>query len=248
MGPQERTIFIAFSCVAAFLGVVIFIFFYNMYRQHRKYNQLQVEKLNAEIIATETERNNIATELHNDIGPFLSSLKMRLDIIHTDNSDDIEACKLAIDKSVSQIRAMAKSLAPLSIFNISFQEALSQYIEEVNFRNLLKIDYIELDKVVLPQEQNNHVYRILQEIIQNTIKHAQATELRIEISKTDHLLFIRTSDNGIGFDLQQVRAHQKLGLGLLGIQNRIDFLNGTLSSSDELSKGTRYNIRIPISS
>ena len=87
---------------------------------------------------------------------------------------------------------------------------------------------------------------MLQEIILNTIKHAKANTLKIEISKEGDKLLIRTADDGIGFNLERMQAENKLGLGLLGIQSRIDFLKGTTSSSDETIKGTRYNIRIPI--
>jgi signal transduction histidine kinase len=70
--------------------------------------------------------------------------------------------------------------------------------------------------------------------------------LTIEFSLDDNLLLIRTADNGVGYDAYEVREKHKMGLGLLGIQSRIDYLNGTMVLSDELTKGTRYNIRIPI--
>jgi signal transduction histidine kinase len=138
-------------------------------------------------------------------------------------------------------------MAPLSIFEIPFQDALKMYIQEVNVHGTLKVELTEFDIVQLIPDQNNQIYRILQEIIQNTIKHAQASSLHIEISiEGDKILLIRTSDNGVGYDLDKVRAANKLGMGLLGIQSRIDYLNGSLSTSDETKLGTKYNIRIPI--
>lgn len=247
MGTEETKIFIAFGLVAAFIGLLILYFFINIFKQQFKYRQLQKEKLNSEINAAQVERNIIATELHNDIGPYLSSVKMRLDVIATHQKDELEACKVALDKCVQQVRSMAKAIAPLSIFEISFQDALKKFIQEVNVHENLSIQFKEIDIVQLTPDQNNQIYRILQEIIQNTIKHAQATLLQIEISKENNkTLLIRTSDNGIGYDLEKVRAENKLGLGLLGIQSRIDYLNGTMNISDDIKKGTRYNIRIPI--
>ena len=122
-----------------------------------------------------------------------------------------------------------------------------QLLTDRNVHENLSIQFKEIDIVQLTPDQNNQMYRILQEIIQNTIKHAQATLLQIEISKENNkILLIRTSDNGIGYDLEKVRAENKLGLGLLGIQSRVDYLNGTMNISDDIKKGTRYNIRIPI--
>ena len=183
MGTEERKIFIAFGIVSALIGLLILFFFVNLLKQQRRYSQLQKEKLNSEINAAEMERNLIATELHNDIGPYLSSVKMRLDVIETDQSDELDACKAALDKCVQQVRGMAKAMAPLSIFEIPFQDALKMYIQEVNVHGTLKVQLNELDIVPLIPDQNNQIYRILQEIIQNTIKHAQASSLLIEISR-----------------------------------------------------------------
>jgi signal transduction histidine kinase len=247
MGTQERKIFIAFGIVSAFIGLVILFFIINLLNQQRRYRQLQKEKLNSEINAAEMERNLIATELHNDIGPYLSSVKMRLDVIVTTQKEELDACKEALDKCVQQVRGMAKAMAPLSIFEIPFQDALKKYIQEVNVHGTLKVQLIESDIVKLIPDHNNQIYRILQEIIHNTIKHAQASSLHIEISREgDKNLLIRTSDNGVGYDLEKVRAANKLGMGLLGIQSRIEYLNGSISSSGETKLGTKYNIRIPI--
>ncbi len=246
MGTQERAIFVAFSLVAVFLVMLLSFFFLSLFKQNRKYRRLQTEKLNAEINATEIERNLIATELHNDIGPYLSSIKMRLNLLETQNKQDLLEVKAALDKCVDQVRGMAKSLAPLAIFHIALIDALKQYIAQVSFDKALKIHLIEKELPVLNQDQSNQLYRILQEIILNTVKHAHATELNIEFSKEDNHLLIRTADNGIGYDTYAIRENHKMGLGLLGIQSRIEYLHGTMVASDEIEKGTRYNIRIPI--
>ena len=246
MGTQERAIFIAFSLVAGFLAMLLSFFFASLFKQNRKYRRLQKEKLNAEINATEMERNLIATELHNDIGPYLSSIKMRLNLLATENKEDLLEVKAALDKCVDQVRGMAKSLAPLAIFHIALIDALKQYIAQVRVDESLKINLIEVDTPILNQDQSNQLYRILQEIILNTVKHAHATELNIEFSKEDNQLLIRTADNGVGYDAYEIREQHKMGLGLLGIQSRIEYLNGSIVVSDEIKKGTRYNIRIPL--
>jgi signal transduction histidine kinase len=232
--------------VAGFLAVLLSFFFLSLFKQNRKYRKLQIDKLNAEINATELERNLIATELHNDIGPYLSSIKMRLNLLETQNKEDLLEVKAALDKCVDQVRGMAKSLAPLAIFHISLIDALKQYIANISLDQSLKIQLIEKEIPTLTQDQSNQLYRVLQEIILNTVKHARATELNIEFSKEDDQFLIRTADNGIGYDAYEIRENHKMGLGLLGIQSRIEYLNGTMVSSDEIKKGTRYNIRIPI--
>lgn len=246
MGTEEREIFVVFSLVAVFLAVLFSFFFISLFKQNRKYRQLQKEKLNAEINTTELERNNIATELHNDIGPYLSSIKMRLNLIETKNSTDLVEVIAALDKCVDQLRGMAKTIAPLSIFRISLMDGLKLYIAQLNMDQSLDIQLIEKETPLLTSDQSSQLYRILQEIILNTVKHAHASELNIELSKEADQLLIRTADNGVGFNVYEVRSKHKMGLGLLGIQSRIEYLNGTMLLSDETKKGTRYNIRIPL--
>lgn len=246
MGTKEGNIFIAFGVVAVFLGLVITFFLVNLFMQQRKYRKLQKEKMNAEINAAELERNSIATELHNDIGPYLSSIKMRLDLMETDSKEEMNECMEALDICITQVRGMAKALAPLKIYEQPFQTALKHYIRTLDVQKKLRIEFTEKATFILNADQHNQVYRILQEIINNTIKHAQATHLQIEVSTEKNELLIRTADNGIGYDMDKIRAANKLGLGLLGIQSRIDYLNGSISRATEQHKGTKYNIRIPL--
>lgn len=246
MGTEEGKFFIAFGAVALFLAVVIVFFFMNLYRQQRKYRDLQEAKMNAEITASEQERNKIATELHNDIGPYLSSVKMRLGLVEQSDPKVINECIQALDNCIVQVRGMSKELAPLTVFDLPFQKALKHYIKELHLKEVLKIDFRDESGVVLVSEKNNQVYRILQEIIHNTVKHAQATHLQIELTKEDNQLLIRTADNGIGYNIDVVRASDKLGLGLLSIDSRVDYLNGTITRPDTKVKGTKYNIRIPL--
>ena len=246
MGAQERTILIAFLYVIGFIAVVLIYFFYNLFKQQRSYKKLQQDKLNAEINASELERNLIATELHNELGPYLASIKMRLDLIDTADKEKIKACQDALDFCVNQMRNMAKTLAPLKLYKLSLKEALQNYINKIKLDDNLAISLTSLEEVPLTEEQSSQLYRVVQEIILNTIKHAKATTLRIELSREDDKLLIRTADDGKGYNMEKLRDQDKLGLGLLGIQSRIDFLKGSMVSADDYSKGTRYNIRVPI--
>lgn len=246
MGSEERKIFIAFGIAAVYLGALMVYFVFNILRQQRKYKKLQKEKLITEIQTAERERNAIATELHNDIGPILSSIKMRLELINTNQVQELESVKLAINKSLSQLRSISKTLAPFSKLHNSFLDALKAYAQEVNIAGGLRIEIVELDTIQLSVEQNNQLYRMLQEIIQNTIKHAKASYLKMEISKEEDMMLIRTADDGVGYKMDNVRDQHKLGLGLIGIYSRVEFLNGSISKDDGKRPGTRYNIRIPI--
>jgi len=250
MGPEERKIFIAFIVVAGFIALVVGLFFYYIFKQQHRYRKLQKEKLNAEIQAAEIERNELATQLHNDIAPYLSSIRMRLQLLDEDTSGTIAENITALDACIQKIRHISKQLSPLTTFDLSFKEALEHYSADLKTAGLLQIHIIEKNTITVTSETNSQVYRILQEIIANTLKHANATTLTLELSSDNDELFIRTADNGIGFNLHTVRKSTKRGLGLLSIYSRVDYLNGTIAidSGHKKQSGVKFNIRIPLSS
>lgn len=248
MTSDKTDILIVFLTTSVFIGIILAFFLINLFIKEKRYRRLQKEKLIAEVRAAEQERNKIATQLHNDIGPFLSSVKMRLEIIDSNNLNDLNACKKVIDECIDQIRTMSNHLAAFNEIEFSLEEALINYIEHINAKKKLDIFFEMKEAVHLNNIQNTTIYRILQEIIQNTIKHANASLLKLEITKADNDLIIRTSDNGIGYDFKKVREQKKLGLGLLGIMTRVELLNGHLSQAPNTYPGTKYNITIPLNS
>jgi signal transduction histidine kinase len=244
--PDKQYIIIVFLAVSIFIGLILAFFLVTFFLKEKRYRILQKQKLNAEVTAAELERSKIATQLHNDIGPFLSSVKMRLDLMQTNNEDEMDACKKVIDECVDQIRIMAKHLATLNDVEFSLEEAVRQYIEHINTKKKLVVQFQILEKIQMSPVQNSTLYRILQEIIHNTIKHANASLLKLEISSVNNEILIRTSDDGIGYDMNKVREQKKLGLGLLGIMTRVELLNGHLSQAPNTYPGTKYNITIPL--
>lgn len=226
--------------------MILTFFLVNFFLKEKRYRALQKQKLDAEIAAAELERSKIATQLHNEIGPFLSSVKLRLDLLQTNNEDEMSACKKVIDECIDQIRAMAKQLASLDNVEFSLEEAVKQHIEHVNTKKKLDIQFQVKGNIEMTSLQNSTLYRILQEIINNTIKHANASLLKLELSCVNNEILIRTSDDGIGYDLKKVREQKKLGLGLLGIMTRVELLNGNLSQAPNNYPGTKYYITIPL--
>lgn len=207
---------------------------------------LQDEKINAEINAIKTERLSIANELHNDIAPLLASIRFRLGAIETINNVELEKSNEALSICIEHIRGMVRDLAPIGLYDKSFQQAIKEYIKNPLRTDTMYIDFQELECIDLNGDKNEFAYRIIQEIIENAIKHSKAKNLIIEISKEEDQLLIRTSDDGVGFDIDKVSSSEKRGYGLISIQNKIDFIKGTLVLKTAINKGTKYNIRIPI--
>lgn len=246
MDTQEGKIFIAFVLVAFFLAVIIFIFLHRLMKQQAIYRQLEREKTDAEFRAIEEERNEIATELHNDIGPVLTSIRLQLlSMTHFDPAT-LEYCAESLSRSIQKIRGLSHQLAPLSVHIVPFQRALEQYIDNIRGTGTLDIRFYEEHDCELSSEAHSHIYRILQEIISNTLKHAQASRLTIETAVEGNELVIRTGDDGVGFDFRAESQHSKMGLGLPSIERRVRLMQGSLHFPEDNQIGTRFNIRIPI--
>jgi len=209
-------------------------------------NKFKHEKHKSEIIGSELERNEISVELHNDISPYLASVKMRLSMLDDKELEFLKDCIPVIDLCIDRIRVMSKRMAPLSEYEQSFMSGLQRFVQKTGFDKGIDFQLLEKDRVELNDDQINQVYRILQEIILNTIKHSNASQLKIESSKDGEYLLIQTSDNGIGFDMDKIKAAQSHGLGLLKIQSRVDYLNGMMVKDNSSIGGTRFNIRIPL--
>jgi signal transduction histidine kinase len=245
MRIEEQSIYLASLLFAIFIAIILVVFMVSLFVQQRRYIRLQEEKLRAEINATEKERTAIATELHNEIGPYLSGIKMRLSVIDS-NDPALEECQQGLNQCIVQVLDLSRSIAPLSIFHLSFSDALNQYLDRLLMNNKPKLDISTKGDIVLDEEVSAHVYRILQEIVLNCVKHSKAKELKIVLSIEDDMLLIQTADDGIGFDTQQVLKYKNSGIGLMSIQTRVDFLKGVISVPSTPTQGTKYNIRIPL--
>ena len=245
MRLDEQSIYLASLLFAIFIAIILVVFMVSLFVQQRRYIRLQEEKLRVEINAAENERTAIATELHNEIGPYLSGIKMRLSMIES-NDPALLASQQGLDQCIVQVLDLSRSIAPLTIFHLSFSEALNQYLDRLLMTNKPKLDISTKGEIVLNDEINAHVYSILQEIVLNCVKHSKAKELRIILSIDDGMLLIQTADDGIGFDTQHVLKYKNSGIGLMSIQARVDLLKGVISTPSTPVQGTKYNIRIPL--
>lgn len=246
MIAQNHEIFIAFWVITSVLGIILFFFIYLMIKKQKELIEIQKMTTKSQIKATREERKEITTHLHNDIAPLLAGIKMRINNLKTSDSEEVEICKRALEESIMKIRKLSKDIAPLTMLNISYKYAISQYIDLVASENTLRVHFQDSNNEGLEEDLNNDIYRVLQEIIQNAIRHSKAENLFIEISQDSGYLLIRTKDDGVGYKFNNLLVERKLGIGLLNMKARVESHNGTIKTSNQKEIGTRYNIRIPL--
>ena len=209
----------------------------------------QKELLNAGILVQEQERKRIAQDLHDDISSKLNVIHLNANLLIDGGLSEHEHTE--ITKSILEIthrtlqsaRKIAHDLLPPILDKFGLKPAIEELTDDFNSSKETMISQqIEYPQNYLEKTQELHLFRILQELINNSIRHGKSKNINLVIEKRATTLHVVYSDNGIGFNLEQ--ANLKKGLGMTNIESRVDFLNGTLKIASTLSKGTTYTITI----
>ncbi len=198
----------------------------------------------------EEERSRLARDLHDGLGGLLSGIKLTLNnmtgnvILSEQNANVFTRALGQLDNAISEMRRVAHSMMPESLLKFGLVDAVNDFCEGISHSGKLKVQFLAIgtENMKLEQSEEITIYRIIQELLNNTLKHADATEAQVQIAKTDELLSITVEDNGKGFDSNQLNKNKGIGIG--NIENRVAYLNGKLEVRSELGKGTSTNIEI----
>ncbi|MCC8407824.1 histidine kinase [Mucilaginibacter sp. UR6-1] len=207
--------------------------------------QLKVTK--AMLDGEEHERERVARDLHDGLGGMLAGVKIGLSgwsNTHSDAATDKDLHRIIgqLDSSVSELRRIARNLLPETLLKFGLEVALKDLCE-FYMRDDLHIDFqaFNIRKDIALSIQLN-IYRIVQELISNTIKHAGATQIILQCSQNDAVFYITIEDDGCGFDIT-ILENMK-GMGLENLKNRITFLNGKFELQSAINEGTTINIEL----
>lgn len=234
--------------IACVIILIIIIFFVTaIVRQQRKVSLWQQARIAAEINTLEAERKRIAGDLHDELGPMLSAIKLQIN--HLEPEDEAENAVLEksskqIDGIIQRFREISYDLLPNTLVRKGFIKATHEYISKLKILHPIQIEFTTIDFTLKPEQEVN-LYRVVQEIMQNTIKHARASVLKINIIAKDKSIFLQTKDDGIGFNYNEKSLEAK-GVGLLSLQSRAQLLGGQLIVHTQPGSGTTFEIEIPI--
>lgn len=233
---------------AAVIVLVIIIFFIvSIVREHKKILKWQQARIRAEINTLEAERKRIAGDLHDELGPMLSAIKLQINHLEPANADEtavLEKSSEQIDSIIQRFREISYNLLPNTLVRKGFIKATEEFIGKLQKIHPLKISF-HTCPFKLPAEDEVNLYRILQEIIHNTVKHARAKNLQISINSDGKNLVLLTQDDGIGFNFTEKKQISQ-GLGLLSLQSRVEILGGQLNISSQPGTGTCFEIEMPL--
>ncbi|NBA86108.1 hypothetical protein GVN16_10075 [Emticicia sp. CRIBPO] len=243
---------------AALITLLVILLFYTN-RQARQKAQfaaeklrLQTEKTSAIVEAEETERIRLAKELHDGVGPMLSLAKIQLETAMNQtqfNSIEQESffknANTMIDDAANEIRTVSHDLMPNALLMHGLVTAVREFVNRLSLTGKVKVslDIANLDER-LPQLTETVLYRVLQELIGNIIKHSEAASVQIQLVRHTNELIMMIEDDGKGFDTSQMANFK--GIGLKNIISRVDFLNGKVNFDSNPNRGTTVIVEVPL--
>ncbi len=239
--------------------VILFVFLYfrqkavkNRIIAEQKIRQLEEEKkvlaAKALVEGQEDERKRIARELHDGLGVLLSTVKMQFISLKDrspENRPMIDRATQLLEQASGDVRQISHNMMPGLLTKMGLFEAVDELFDKVDdTEDIIVEKEIPVDAERLPENKEIMLYRIIQEMLNNTLKHAEAGKIMIKMEVLPGKLHLSYSDDGKGFNVEEVPESKSLGLQ--SISSRVNFLNGELSIDSEPGAGTAYSIEIPV--
>jgi two-component system, NarL family, sensor kinase len=238
------------------LATLAYFNFKNRQRlQQQKIIELEKDKqlmaASGMIKGQETERNRIAKDLHDGLGGMLSGVKMSFSnlkenlIMSAENVGIFEKTLSQLDSSIKELRKIAHNLVPEALVRFGLKEAVKDFCSTQMLASHIDIVFESLGETrELDNAADTNIYRIIQELVNNAIKHAQCTQILVQLTKTKNKVLLTVEDNGLGIDKAKVALSD--GIGFINIKQRVNYFKGQIEFENKLPQGTSINIELNV--
>lgn len=243
-----------FILAVSLFAVVSIILFYRLRLLRLEKTREQQQQFSRQLIESqEAERKRIAGELHDGLGQTLLIIKNRAFLGTKANNLEIANEQLgeisaSSGAAINQAREIAYFLRPSQLERLGLTSALEEMLSQISESSEIEFEY-KIDSVdgVFSPENEINFYRIVQESINNILKHSEATKAKVYVSRKVDKIELSVQDNGKGFIKEMIKTHGKSGFGLFGIEERVRILGGNFSIKSEVEKGTKVFVEIKLS-
>lgn len=243
-------IFLAFFLMS--LAILIFVFYSRkrIIEEKIKTKDLQIKNqkklLNAVIETQEKERNRIAQDLHDDISSGLNVVSLNCHMLKSPNLSERENKEIADNilnqttKVLDNSRRIAHNLLPPIISNFGLHAGIKELVEDLNNTKKITVKYTNEIDLNIEKNTHLHLFRILQELINNSMRHGKATQVEMSFRKEKARNYFLYKDNGVGFDIENEAT--KKGLGMKNIESRVAYIEGELILHSKIGQGVLFKI------
>jgi len=206
----------------------------------------QKDLLHSTIETQEEERKRIAQDLHDAISAKLNVVSLSTNVLidgkleKEEQEQTLQHILSVTTKTLESSRRLAHNLLPPILENFGLQAAIEELCDEFISSKKVTVDYDIIYNDLLSKSNELHIFRIIQELLNNSVRHGKAENVQLKINDNNEQLTIEYSDNGTGFDIESV--NKKKGIGLRNIESRVDILDGKLSYHSEIGNGATFNI------
>jgi signal transduction histidine kinase len=256
-GPSQFALIFSLATVGMLLlagFIILFVVFYQkkMIQEQMKRQQLELDfqqqMMEATLESEENERRRIAGDLHDSVGGMLSTIRVGLTSIarQLPNPHVMEQPKQMLDDTLTSVRRISLDLMPSTLEKFGLMPALREICDRFQATARIPVNFIEEGEAEpMDRKRELKIYRIVQELINNAIKHAQASVITVTISVGSQWV-ISVEDDGVGFDPSLKRTTQSgSGLGLYNMENRARLLNAKILFDTQRKKGSKITLIVP---
>ncbi|MCH6266544.1 sensor histidine kinase [Neobacillus citreus] len=205
------------------------------------------------IEAQEEERKRLSREIHDGPAQMLANVIMRSDIVDRvfrekgpdDAFTEIQSFKKMVRSALYEVRRIIYDLRPMALDDLGLVPTLRKYLQTIEeYHNHSKIEFVKIgNEKRLPTKYEVALFRLIQESVQNALKHANACSIKVQLEMTDTSVKVLIKDNGVGFDTNQKKPGS---FGMMGMRERVDLLEGDLTVDSKIGKGTAVSIHVPL--
>jgi len=202
-------------------------------------------------VGVNLERKRWSNELHDSIGGVISLATLKLSNLESqlgskEKTAELQAIRMDLTKAWKEVNSISKNILPENLAQLGLVEALKQYVQNLNGRAPVEIEtYFKSEQFFKNENLMLHIYRIVQELLTNSLKHARASQIKLQVYEFNQQLNISVEDNGIGFDIKAIENNEKQ-TGLSNLRKRIKLTGGYIEIESNPKRGSFVHFRFPI--
>jgi len=202
-------------------------------------------------VGVNLERKRWSNELHDSIGGVISLATLKLSNLESqlenkEKTAELQAIRMDLTQAWKEVNSISKNILPENLAQLGLVEALKQYVQNLNGRAPIKIEtYFKSGEIFKNENLMLHIYRIVQELLTNSLKHASASQIKLQVYEFNHQLNVSIEDNGVGFDIKAIEQSEKQ-TGLSNLRKRIQLTGGSVEIESNKKRGSFVHFSYPI--